>query len=78
MSAITETPIRLGDTWAQVTVPAGEKKPLIRVIEITGLPTPSSPVNYRIVRNEAHPHRVGKHASIRRSELRRKYRAVAE
>lgn len=77
MSAVTETPIRVGNTWAQVNVPAGDAKPLIRIIEITGPPTLSSPVNYRVVRNDAHPHRVGKHSSIRSSELRRKYRAVA-
>lgn len=49
-------------------------KVMVREIEIIGRPTPSSPVNYRILRNDAHPHRVGKTASIRQSELRRKYR----
>lgn len=76
MSSAPETPIRVGDEWVQVNFEPGDKKPVIRLIEITKLPTPSTPVSYRIVRNDAHPHHVGKHASIRRSELHRKYQPV--
>lgn len=72
----TEAPIIVGQMWEQRVVVPGEKKPRVRVIEITGKPTLSTPVNYRIVRNDAHPHRVGKHASIRRGDLRAKYRTV--
>lgn len=65
-------PIRLRSRWTQrVQTPAG--KILTREIEIIGAPTLSSPVNYRILRNDAHPHRVGKTASIRRAALRAKY-----
>lgn len=76
MSSAPETPIRVGDEWVQVNFEPGDPKPVIRLIEITKLPTPSTPVNYRIVRNDAHPHHVGKQGSIRRSELHRKYQPV--
>lgn len=71
-----ESAIKVGDTWRQVAVwPDGRKRQ--RVIEVIGRPTLSSPVNYRILRNDSHPHRVGKTGSIRQSELRRKYRPVS-
>lgn len=70
----TVKPIKVGSLWNQRTVlPDGTR--LLRVIEIIGAPTLSSPANYRIVRNDGHPHREGKTASIRRGDLRRKYRA---
>lgn len=49
---------------------------LTRVIEILSKPTPSMPATYEVIRNDAHPHRVGKRASIRRSDLERKYYPV--
>lgn len=73
--------IKVGDRFKQtvriVDQETGKERKLIRIIEVTGRPTLSSPVNYEIVRNDAHPHRVGKFASIRRSQLERKYRAVS-
>lgn len=74
MSAVTER-IKVGDKFQQTAVDRDGKR-YRRVIEITGAPTLSSPVNYRIERNDAHPHRVGKHDSIRRADLERKYRAI--
>lgn len=73
----TVKPIKVGTKWQQVVRDVVDDKKLIRVIEVIGAPTLSSPVNYRILRNDQHPHRVGKTASIRKAELRRKYRAVA-
>ncbi|QOC24812.1 hypothetical protein IC744_16250 [Microbacterium hominis] len=71
-AAGTVAPIRLRSRWTQrVQTPDG--KILIREIEIIGAPTLSSPVNYRIRRNDAHPHRVSKTASIRRADLHAKY-----
>lgn len=74
--------IKVGDQWEQTTtVPDPHNKDqatqLVRVIEITSIPTPSMPVGYRIVRNDKHPHRVGKTGSIRRFDLHHKYKAVA-
>lgn len=74
MTVDTFDRIKVGDRWAQVTSiyrdeEDGSLKQRIRVIEITGRPTLSSPVNYRIVRNDEHPHREGKHASIRAADL---------
>lgn len=72
----TVAPIRPGSRWEQrVQNRAGDI--LVRRIEVIGAATPSSPVGYRILRNDAHPHRVGKTASIRKGDLRRKYLAVA-
>jgi len=67
--------IAVGDQFAQVFAQRDGVKRM-RVIEVIGAPTPSTPVNYRVIRNDAHPHRVGKTASIRKSELERKYRAL--
>lgn len=72
MSAVQTSRIQVGDRFQQITVLRNGTE-LRRVIEVTGRPTPSSPVNYRIERNDAHPHRVGKHGSIRRADLERKY-----
>lgn len=71
----TVQPIKVGTKWKQTAVGRDGKR-FVREIEVIGQPTPSSPVNYRILRNDAHPHRVGKTASIRRAHLRRKYGAV--
>lgn len=73
--AVTTERIKVGDRFTQISQ-RRDGKPLTRVIEVTGRPTPSSPVNYRILRNDAHPHRVGKHGSIRKADLARKYRAA--
>jgi hypothetical protein len=69
----TATPqIKVGDKFKQITeLPDGTR--FKRVIEITGRATLSSPVNFRILQNDRHPHRAGKHGSIRTSELLRKY-----
>ena len=72
----TVQPIKVGTKFRQTAVGRDGER-FVRVIEVIGQPTLSSPVNYRIVRNDAHPHRVGKTASIRRADLRRKYGAVA-
>ena len=71
--------IHVGDQWRQVTrvVVDGEERELVRVIEVTRRPTLSRPVVYRVVRNDAHPHRVGRTGAIKRSDLRRKYEAVS-
>jgi len=71
-----EAPIKTGTRWEQTTIgPKGKK--LKRIIEITAEPTLSNPVGYRIIRNDAHPHRKGKFASIRVADLRTKYEAVS-
>lgn len=75
MSVTTER-IKVGDRFQQTTVDRKTGERYRRVIEITGAPTLSSPVNYRIERNDRHPHRAGKHGSIRRADLERKYVAV--
>lgn len=72
----TVAPVRVGSTWEQKTM-SPDGKVLTRRVEVIGAPTLSSPVNYRILRNDAHPHRVGKAASIRKSDLRRKYVPVS-
>lgn len=75
MSARIVTTPKAGDTLQQIVVkPDGSRQ--TRVIELLSAPSLSSPAAYRIVRNDAHPHRVGKTASIRRADLERKYRAV--
>lgn len=74
-AAIMEPAIKVGDRFEQFTVLRNGSRN-VRVIEITGRPTLSSPVNFRILRNDMHPHRVGKTGSIRRSRLHRKYTAV--
>ena len=76
------TGIKVGEQWEQIDSrpdPQDATKRIkeVRVIEITSIPTPSMPVGYRIVRNDKHPHRVGKTGSIRRFDLHRKYKAVA-
>lgn len=72
----TTPAIRIGTLWTQ-RVRDREGKILTRVIEVITRPSLSVPVGYRIVRNDAHPHRVGKTGTIRVSDLRRKYEAVA-
>lgn len=74
-AVVTTDRIQVGDRFVQ-TEHDPDGKAITRVIEVTGRPTPSSPVNYRIVRNDAHPHRVGKNGSIRKADLARKYRAL--
>lgn len=72
MGVHTEAAIKVGEKWEQVvSLPDGESQ--VRVVEITNPPSLSMPVSYRILRNDAHPHRVGKLASIRQAEFRRKY-----
>lgn len=71
----TVLPIKLRSIWEQkVFTPAG--KTLTRRVEVIGVPTLSSPVNVRILRNDAHPHRAGKTTSIRKGDLRAKYQQV--
>ncbi|SDG23083.1 hypothetical protein [Microbacterium sp. 77mftsu3.1] len=73
---IIEPAIKVGQRFEQFArFQDGSSK--VRVIEFIGRPTLSSPVNYLIIRNDAHPHRAGKTASIRRADLHRKYRAVS-
>lgn len=72
----TAAPIRRGSRWEQ-RYQDRTGKVLIRRIEIIGAPTLSSPAGYRILRNDAHPHRKGKYASITRRELCRKYQPTA-
>lgn len=79
--AIVESQIKVGQKFEQINEVPDSKHPgkflkIKRVIEILGVATLSSPVNYRILRNDAHPHREGKAASIRVADLRRKYEAV--
>ncbi|WP_295104409.1 hypothetical protein [uncultured Microbacterium sp.] len=72
MNVQTEAAIKVGDKWGQVvTRPDGSQQ--LRVIEIIAAPTLSTPVSYKIVRNDAHPHRKGKFGQIRQADLRRKY-----
>lgn len=76
MGAVLDQPIKVGDKWTQTVQRRGtdgKVRTQKRVIEITGAPTLSSPVNFRIRRNDAHPHRKGKTGSIRRADLYRKY-----
>lgn len=69
------TTAKAGDRLEQISVKRDGTR-LTRVIELLSAPSLSSPAAYRIVRNDAHPHRVGKTASMRRADLERKYRAV--
>ncbi|MAM53393.1 hypothetical protein [Microbacterium sp. UBA3394] len=71
-----DQPIKIDSRWEQTTITHSGRK-LVRVVEVIGRPTLSSPVNLRIVRNDAHPHREGKTTSLRASVLRANYRAVA-
>jgi hypothetical protein len=75
-STITEHKITVGSRWAQ-TLPGPKGKLQKRIIEVIAAPTLSSPVGYRVIRNDAHPHRKGKTASIRVADLRAKYEAVS-
>ena len=71
--------ITRGSRFEQVAlvVVDGEEGARHREITIIAPATPSSPAAYRITRNDSHPHRVGKVASIRRADLDRKYRRVS-
>lgn len=71
----TVHPANVGEKFGQITVTAAGK-PLVREIEIVQAPTLSRRGRYVIIRNDAHPHRVGKRGLISRAELARKYRAV--
>ncbi len=76
MGAVLDHAIKVGDKWTQTIERRGTDGKLRtqkRVIEITGAPTLSSPVNYMIRRNDAHPHRKGRTGSMRRADLYRKY-----
>lgn len=71
-----EQPISRGSVWEQKIIgPVGKTQ--IRRIEIIAPPTLSSPVGYRILRNDAHPHRKDKTATIRVADLRRKFEWVS-
>lgn len=75
MSVGTFTTAKPGDRLEQVSVKRdGTRR--IRVIELLSAPSLSSPAAYRILRNDAHPHRVGKTGSIRRVDLESKYHAA--
>jgi len=77
MNSIDLTPqLKAGTRWKQDLFGKDGKRQT-RVIEIIAAPTLSSPVGYRIIRNDAHPHRKGKTASIRVADLLRKYTAVS-
>lgn len=77
MNSINLTPkLTVGTRWTQERFGPDGKR-LTRVIEIIARPTLSSPVGYRIVRNDAHGHRQGKTACIRVADLLRKYKAVS-
>lgn len=71
--------IKVGEKWEQrsVGMKADKRVDFRRVVEIIARPTLSAPVGYRVLRNDAHPHRVGKTGSIRVVELRAKYARVA-
>lgn len=75
MTVGTFTSAKAGDKVTQISVKRDGTR-LIRVIQLLSPLALSSPVAYRILRNDAHPHRVGKTASIRRADLARKYRAA--
>lgn len=75
MSVGTFTTAKAGDKLRQIAVKRDGTR-LTRVIELLSAPSLSSPAAYRILRNDAHPHRVGKTASIRRADVERKYRAA--
>ncbi|MGN8024731.1 hypothetical protein [Microbacterium sp. 22242] len=76
MNSIDNTPkLVVGTQWKQERFGA-DGQPEVRIIEIIGRPTLSSPVAYKVIRNDAHPHRKGKTASIRVADLLRKYEAV--
>lgn len=73
---IIDHKITVGTRWKQTLVgPKGKLQK--RIIEIIAAPTLSNPVGYRVVKNDAHPHRKGKTGSIRVNDLRRKYEAVS-
>jgi len=77
MQNIDTTPkLTVGTQWRQERF-GRDGIPQVRVIEIIGRPTLSSTVGYRVIRNDAHPHRINKTASIRVADLLRKYRAVS-
>lgn len=77
MNDLSVTPITIGSRWRQElgSGPRGGKR--VREIEVISAPTLSNPVGYRILRNDTHPHRKGKIASIRVADLRTKYEAVS-
>jgi hypothetical protein len=77
MNDLTITPITVGSRWQQPLRPGPRGKKRLRIIEVISAPTLSNPVGYRILRNDAHPHRKGKIASIRVADLRAKYEAVS-
>ena len=73
-----ESKITAGQTFTQIRPGAGpDGQPLVRVIEIIAAPTLSAPAGYKVVRNDAHPHRAGKTGTIRVVDLLRKYQAVS-
>lgn len=72
MTTTTIPKISTGDRFEHT-----DDRGMTRIIEIIAAPTLSSPVGYRVVRNDTHPHRVGRTASIRVADLHRKYEAVA-
>lgn len=74
----TDNPIKLDSRWEQVAVvqtPAGPVEHR-REIKIIARPTLSAPAGYQVLRNTAHPHRVGKTGSISASRLRKLYAPV--
>jgi hypothetical protein len=76
MNDLSVTPITVGSRWRQPLTPGPRGRKRIREIEVISAPTLSNPVGYRIIRNDIHPHRRGKIASIRVADLRLKYEAV--
>ncbi len=73
--AHTVQPHAAGTHWKQTTVDR-KGKAKVRIIEIIAAPTLSSSVGFRVLRNDLHPHRVGKTGSIRRAQLTRNYEAA--
>lgn len=72
----TQNPVKLDSRWKQVDYDRAGKK-LTRIVEVIAAPTLSNPAGIRVLRNDKHPHRKGKTASIRTADLLRKYEAVA-
>lgn len=73
--APTVKPHAAGTRWKQTTVDR-KGKAKVRIIEIIAAPTLSSPIGFRVVKNDLHPHRIGKTGSIRVAQLTRNYEAA--
>lgn len=73
-----DTPIKLNSRWrrADMIQRGGEYVELHREIRVIAEPTLSSPVGFKVVKNDAHPHRRGKTGSMKVSKLLAMYEPV--